>query len=232
MKSYRRTSFNWLAVEIHNAAVARHRDVLKGRVIDLGCGTAEYKEDILQWADAYIGVDWPDSIHDDRYVDVMADLSKTFPFKDDYADTLVSFQVMEHLPEPEMFLVECHRVLSPGGQLFLTTPFMWHVHEAPHDYFRYTTYGLRYLLEKAGFNDIRIRPLSGYWTMAVLKFNFYSTRFAKGPLRFLWIPLWWLGQSLAPILDRVDGRPIETVGYEAIATKAAGPGPARSDCAG
>ena len=87
----------------------------KGRVIDLGCGTAPYKHDILKIADEYIGVDWESSLHDQSQVDVFADLCKPLPFPDEHADTVVSFQVLEHLPEPELFLSECYRILKRGG---------------------------------------------------------------------------------------------------------------------
>ncbi len=128
-----------------------------GRVVDLGCGSAPYRELILQKADEYIGVDWEGSAHDRSRVDVTADLTEPLPFEDNFADTIVSFQVMEHLPDTALFLNECHRILRPGGRLFITVPFMWHVHEAPHDYYRFTRYGLQYLCDKARFRRHRYR---------------------------------------------------------------------------
>ena len=50
---------------------------------------------------------------------------------------------------------EIARTLAPGGLLLVAAPHEWEVHQAPHDYFRYTRYGLRYLLEKAGFEVVR-----------------------------------------------------------------------------
>jgi len=50
---------------------------------------------------------------------------------------------------------------------------MWHVHEAPYDYFRYTRYGLEYLLNKNGFVHIEIKENTGFWQTFVLKFNFW-----------------------------------------------------------
>lgn len=191
----------------------------KGRVIDLGCGTAPYKADILRSADEYVGVDWGNSLHDGSNIDIIADLTKVLPFSDNDADTVVSFQVLEHLPEPEFFLSECYRILRDGGQIFLTVPFMWHVHEQPYDYFRYTRYGLRYLLEKNNFTDVAVKENTGFWQTWVLKFNYHTTRFAKGPIKFFWVPIWWLGQMIAPILDKYDENPKETASYSVIARK-------------
>lgn len=191
----------------------------KGRVIDLGCGTAPYKEDILTVADEYIGVDWGNSYHKTSKIDIQADLTKRLPFDDEYADTVVSFQVMEHLPDPSFFLSECYRILKPGGSFFITVPFMWHVHESPYDYYRYTRYGLEYLLKKNGFADINIKENTGFWQMWILKFNYHTIRFARGPLKYLWIPIWLLGQVISPILDKFDKNITECASYTVIARK-------------
>lgn len=192
----------------------------RGRVLDLGCGTAPYRDDILAVAEAYIGVDWPRSLHGSDHVDLFASLAEPLPFRDGCADTVTCFQVLEHLPEPGAFLAECHRVLRPGGVLLITVPFMWHLHEAPYDYFRYTRHGLEYLLARSGFAEVTIRENTGYWQMCVLKFNYHTARREWGPLWLLWWPVWWLGQAISPVLDRLDPHPEETASYTVIARKA------------
>jgi SAM-dependent methyltransferase len=212
-----RLSHKWLAQRINNQSVARILPFVSGRVVDLGCGSCPYKPDLLAHATRYVAVDWPGTAHDRGCVDVFADLCAPLPFADAWADTVVSFQVMEHLPEPGRFLAECNRILRPGAYLLLTVPFMWHVHEAPHDYFRYTRFGLEYLLRKAGFVDVEVTEDTGFWQMWLLKFTYYTRRAAPGPLRYLWAPLWWLLQSIAPLLDRLDWHPGETAGYTVVA---------------
>ncbi|MDM8553302.1 class I SAM-dependent methyltransferase [Desulfococcaceae bacterium HSG7] len=213
------TSHNWLAFKINNESFQRHLSLIKGRAIDLGCGTAQYKDDILKVADKYIGVDWESSYHNQDNVDVFANLTKKLPFQDNYADTVVSFQVLEHLPDPNFFLSECFRILKFKGTLLLTAPFMWHVHESPYDYFRYTRYGLEYILKKVGFVNIEIKENTGFWQTFVLKFNYHTTRFSFGFLRYLWVPVWWIGQVIAPILDKYDNHPEECASYTVLAEK-------------
>ena len=213
------SSFKWLALKVNNDSLNSHLHVLKGRVVDLGCGTSPYKEDILKVAHQYVGVDWENSLHDQSNVDVFADLTKKLPFEESFADTVVSFQVMEHLPEPDFFLSECYRILKPGGNLLITVPFMWQVHEAPHDYFRYTRYGLEYLLGKNHFEAIEVKENTGFWQTLALKFNYHSARFAHGPIKFLLVPIWWLTQTVSPWLDRYDQNPGETASYTVIARK-------------
>jgi len=219
MIAFSKSSKNWLIQKINNDVFYRNADIVKGRVIDLGCGESPYKEDILKFAGEYIGVDWKKSFHDLGNTGVFADLSKTLPFRDCCADTVVSFQVLEHLPEPGFFLSQCYRILRSHGTVLLTVPFMWHVHEEPHDYFRFTRYGLEYLLKKSGFTDIRIEETTGFWQMWALKFNYHTERFAGGVVKYLLLPLWWLGQTIAPFLDSLDGHPQETASYAVIARK-------------
>lgn len=209
--------YNFLIHNINNK-IARSLPY-KGKVIDLGCGSAPYKKEILNKATEYIGVDWTHSLHNQRNVDILADLNQRLPFNNNYADTVVSFQVMEHLQEPDFFLSECYRILKPGGRFFLTVPFMWYIHEAPNDYFRYTRHGLEYLLKKNNFNEILITENTGFWQMWVLKFNYHTAQFTWGALKFLWIPLWWLGQVISPILDQYNKSSGETASYTVSAKK-------------
>lgn len=211
------SSYNFLVHSI-NRRIARSLPY-RGTVIDLGCGTAPYKSDILETGDAYIGVDWDRGFHDQSNVDVFADLTFRLPFLDESADTIVLFQVIEHVPEPGLVLAECHRILRRGGALLITVPFMWRVHEAPHDYYRYTRHGLEYLLDRAGFGGIAIRENTGFWQTWTLGFNYHTSRFGKGPLALLWAPLWWLGQVVSPLLDRIDPNHGESASYTVTAYK-------------
>ncbi|HLY96658.1 MAG TPA: class I SAM-dependent methyltransferase, partial [Sideroxyarcus sp.] len=76
------------------------------------------------------------------------------PFQSREFDGIICNQVLEHVFEPDRFLQEMHRVLKPGGQLLLTVPFVWDEHEQPWDYARYSSFGLRSLLERNGFEVV------------------------------------------------------------------------------
>jgi ubiquinone/menaquinone biosynthesis C-methylase UbiE len=218
---------NWLVLKINNSITEKlcTSSIIKGTVYDLGCGERPYEVDILKVADKYIGVDWGETLHTLK-ADIVSDLNKQLPIDSEVADTVTSFQVMEHLCEPQTMLNEAYRILKRNGTIVLTVPFQWWVHEAPYDYFRYTPYGLRYMLEKAGFRDIHITPNTGFFVMWVLKMNYFSSRFIRGPRPIRWlikavlIPIWFISQVLAPYLDKLDRNPEwEAAGYTAIAKK-------------
>lgn len=110
--------------------------------------------------------------------------------------------------------------------MILQVPFQWWVHEAPYDYFRYTPYGLKYMFEKAGFVDIYIEPQTGFFTMWLMKFNYFTLRFVRGPKPLRWLiksilfAIWTLNQIIAPYLDKLDRNwELETTGYFVIARK-------------
>lgn len=196
-----------------------------GVVLDIGCGERPFEVDLRRHADAYFGLDWSNTLHNLK-ADVVADANQPLPIRSEAVDQVVSFEVLEHLAEPDVMLAEACRVLKPGGGLALSMPFQWWLHEAPWDYQRFTRYGLEYHLRKAGFDAIDIQPRGGFWTMWLLKLNYQLNRLPRGPgwirkpVRAALIPIFWINQIVAPWLDRMWPDERETAGYFVIATKA------------
>jgi SAM-dependent methyltransferase len=135
---------------------------LDGAIIDFGCGGQPYRE--LFAGKNYVGVDIAVSGHDHRgsKVDVFYD-GRALNFPDASFDAVFSTEVLEHLFNLDEILSELRRVLRPGGKLFVTTPFLWPEHEQPYDYARYTTFGLKSLLEKHGFADVTVKRKGDAW---------------------------------------------------------------------
>jgi len=220
-----RKAVNWLVYDIGDSFLREHASLYKGNLYDLGCGEAPFRDFFLTYADKYVGVDWVECLHDSK-ADIAADLNKPLPIEDQVADTVISLSVMEHLCEPQMMLNEAYRILKPGGSIMLQVPWQWWIHEAPYDFFRYTPYGLKYLFKKAGFTDVQVEPQSGFFTMWLLKFNYFSLRFIRGPKVFQWgvklvlVPIWYINQKIAPVLDKLDSNwAAESIGYYVIAKK-------------
>lgn len=219
-----RQAHNWLIYDIGDSSLTRHSEIFKGHIYDLGCGEIPYKEWLLNYAESYTGVDWSSSLHTLK-ADIFADLNEPLPIESEVADTIISLSVLEHLREPQNFLKEAFRILKPEGFMMLRIPFMWQVHEAPHDYYRFTSYGLKYMLEKAGFTDINIYPLTGFWVMWTVKFNYQTKKLIRGPwplktiLRLFLRCIWEINQRIAPFLDKYWKSEGETAGYCVIAKK-------------
>lgn len=131
---------------------------LKGRrLLDVGCGTQPYRRlfDVTE----YIGMDIDSPVTRQRGVaDVVYDGTR-FPFDDHRFEAILCNQVLEHVFNPDEFVAELSRVLTPGGRLLLSVPFVWDEHEQPWDYARYSSFGLRCLLERNGFRIVDHRKL-------------------------------------------------------------------------
>lgn len=137
----------------------------RGRLIDLGCGKAPLYGCYRSHVDEVICVDWPQSVHalPDRwsYLDLEADLSQPLPCASGSFDTIILSDVLEHVPTPEALWSEMARLLTPGGHVLLNTPFLYGIHEAPHDYGRYTEYALRRFASQAGLEVSLLLPIGG-----------------------------------------------------------------------
>ena len=94
--------------------------------------------------------------------DVYGD-AQLLPFANGVFDTVVCFQVLEHVAEPWTLVAEAARVLRPGGCFLLTAPMHYHIHGEPHDYFRYTRYGLISLVERVDLHPLECAEQGGGW---------------------------------------------------------------------
>jgi SAM-dependent methyltransferase len=127
--------------------------------------------------------------------------------------------VLEHLEEPERGIAEAYRLLKPGGHVILTAPFIWWIHEAPRDFFRYSPFGLRYLLEEAGFEVVEVQPLAGAWTTFSLELSYALRRYQKGLARPVVDGVMRVAQWVGGRWDQVDFQPRFSWSHLAIARR-------------
>jgi len=163
---------------LHEAASAH----LRGRLLDIGCGSGLRKSVVAEFIDEYVGLDHADSQHDVSNVDIVG-TAYEIPEPDQSYDSVLCTSVLEHLEEPAAALREAHRVLRPGGVAVYTVPMFWHLHEQPRDFYRYTRYGLEHLFRQAGFEIVEMVPLSGFWLTMATEFNYYAVTTSPRLLR-------------------------------------------------
>ncbi len=175
---YHRTS---IAVALKN--VLRELD---GDLLDIGCGKMPYKKFILENSkvDKYVGLDIESALTYDENVspDLLWD-GITIPIDANSYNCAMATEVLEHCPEPEKTLIEIYRILKPNGVFFFTVPFIWNLHEIPHDYYRYTPYALSHLLSKTGFRNIEISALGGWHGSMAQMLGLWMKR---SSIRFSW----------------------------------------------
>ncbi len=81
------------------------------KILDVGCGVNKYK--------GAIGVDYNTGTD----ADVIHDLGQfPYPFKDNEFDLIVSFHVLEHVPDVMALITELYRITKHGGRIRIVTP--------------------------------------------------------------------------------------------------------------
>lgn len=159
-------------------AIGRHASALSGKLLDIGCGSKPYQR--LFHVEEYLGLDI-DSEHS-RMRDI-ADYfydGGIFPVASESFDSALCNQVLEHVFNPDLFLSEIHRILRGDGKLLLTVPFVWDEHEQPFDYARYSSFGLRALLEKNGFRVIQHEKIGADASTLFQLMNAYLYKISAG----------------------------------------------------
>jgi SAM-dependent methyltransferase len=146
--------------------------------LDLGCGSMPYKNLILSngKVEKYIGIDLKyDTVHDTSKVDMYWD-GRKIPLPNESVDSIHATEVLEHCSNIEEILKEIKRVLVPGGFLLFTVPFIWPLHEIPHDEYRYTPFSLKRHLNNSGFSDFNLEPSGGHHASLAQMLGLWVTR--------------------------------------------------------
>ena len=172
----------------------------RGRVLDVGAGEAPWR-DLLQDAE-HVGVDVEAAAEFGmrRKADITYYDGNTLPFADASFDHVLCTEVLEHVPHPASLLSDLNRVLRAGGSLILTVPWSARLHHLPHDYMRFTRFGLDLLLQSAGFSDIVIEERGNDVAAIANKLLVLTIRLLRPrkPIHGLWS--WPLALSVAPLM--------------------------------
>ena len=187
------------------------------RVLDAGAGEGNYKSHFAQ--QRYTGLDLGvgDSAWNYTALDVVGDLEK-LPFPDQTFQASLNVVTLEHVREPARVIAELFRTLSPGGNLLLVAPHEWEEHQQPHDYYRYTRYGLEYLLRSAGFTQLEIRPVGGFFRLLSRRL-LNGLQFFPGPLMLVAAIFFVPPALLLPLFEPLDKKRNFTLGYICSARK-------------
>ncbi len=194
-----------------------------GDVLDIGCGNKPYQYLFTHNITSYSGCDNHQSPMGN--VDFICEANQ-IPKPSESYNTIFSTQLIEHVADHSSVLAEAYRLLKPDSYLILSCPLYWPLHGEPHDYFRFTSHGLRFLLSNAGFKTIEILSNGGTWATAgqamVHAFEFSESKnLVFRLLRFGFYRLRgiWLANSIFKWLDKKENNQISTINYVIVAKK-------------
>lgn len=187
--------------------------------LDIGCANSPYSKFFKN----RVGLD----IASGPGVDVVSD-AHVLPFPDGTFENILCTEVLEHLHTPEKAISEMYRVLKSQGTIILTTRFIFPIHDAPHDYYRYTKYGLRHLFQDWEILEL-IPEVTTMETIGVLfqRIGFQTklrANVVSKVLVFLIAKLmvcldWFVKEEFGDIKKSVSENGIMTSGYYLVARK-------------
>jgi SAM-dependent methyltransferase/uncharacterized protein YbaR (Trm112 family) len=129
---------------------------LKGDVLEVGAGGNYLKRVYSNKTTSWISSDY-----DLRsLIDIRCD-AQSLPFNDSLFDVVICIDVLEHVENPALMISELARVLKNDGILILSTPFFFYLHEAPYDFYRFSKYGLKSLMNRFGLETLDLKPTAG-----------------------------------------------------------------------
>ncbi|MFC2188725.1 class I SAM-dependent methyltransferase [Fulvivirgaceae bacterium LMO-SS25] len=186
-------------------------------VLTIGSG-GEINKLLKQWSDTNDFTVTSFDIDPERKPDILGDLC-SFNFSQPF-DVVVCCEVLEHLHSPHLGVETMFNALVPSGKLILTTPFIFPLHDRPHDYYRFTKYGLQFLFRN--FEDITITERNSYFeAIDVLWVRVLQIRTNRSNLLSkIIVPfVFFLKRPITKLLDRVLKTDAMTTGYNLIAEK-------------
>lgn len=134
------------------------------RVLNIGAGGQVNKVIQENLRSPKIAVESSD-IDPDRKPDHVDDICNTKLEAESY-DFIVCSDVIEHVLQPHEAAESIHKLLKPGGKCLIATPYLFPTHDAPHDYFRFTEFGLKHLFSK--FQILEMKPKNSWWETIIL----------------------------------------------------------------
>ena len=144
----------------------------------------------------------------------------SYDFESQQFDVVVMSEVLEHVHAPHLALENVHTVLKENGRLILTTPFAFPLHDRPHDYFRFTKYGLQHLCRH--FSTVTIKERNSYFeAIDVLWLRLWREQQKKARLiSYIIIPLiYFVKRPFTWLLTKTIPADGLTTGYVVLAKK-------------
>jgi ubiquinone/menaquinone biosynthesis C-methylase UbiE len=196
----------------------------KGRLLDIGCGNKPYQSWTKDRVSEYLGCDIVQS--SSNKVDILCE-ANNIPLENNNFETIISTQAIEHIEDYQGMINEAHRLLKSGGYFILSGPSYWHLHEEPYDFYRFTKYGFKYVLEKSGFKVVDIKENGGAWATLGLMINhtlsfqnYNANKFVKG-VKYIFrkLKIHILINKIFSYLDKKDFNSINTINYVVVAKK-------------
>jgi len=187
------------------SSLLRATPFLPGKLLDVGCGSKPYA-DVLGCME-HVGVDVATTPHSPDDFCIQYD-GRDLPFADNEFDSIICTEVLEHVADLDKSLCEMSRVLKPGGYAFVSVPMVFHHHEEPYDFRRFTRFGMLAVAKKLNCEVIWIEDRGGVYSVLAACFHMTLTySVSRRPFIDIALMLLWPFCLLLMWIDRFQTKP-------------------------
>lgn len=173
----------WLTDRFHGQSKGKLKSLRHKAVLDIGSGNARYL-DLIHSSNTLYTIDYPATNQKYQSVPEIFSDARCLPVANSKVDVVLLFEVLEHVSEPEKVVREVRRVLCPDGEFYLSVPFIYPIHDAPSDYWRFTIYGITEILENNGFETIKLVTHGNTLVAALQMFNLGLLEICRDTYRY------------------------------------------------
>ena len=147
-----------------------------------------------------------------------SDLTRKLRIPTNKYDNVLLFNVLEHLPEYKLAFTEIHRIIKERGSFIGSVPFIYQIHGAPKDYFRFSKQFFELNLKRNKFKKVIVKPL-GFGPFVASYSLVYSYLKYIPFLSQLCLLLAYILDSVIQVFVKTDLKEIYPLGYFFIAKK-------------
>ncbi len=134
----------------------------EAQVLDVGCGEQPFRSCLERHHYRYHGMDIQQNAS--CTVDSIGPLDEAFPsVLHSRFDLILCTEVLEHVANWPAAFLNISTALKPGGRAILTCPFVYPLHELPHDYWRPTPYAIDWYAKQHGLTVLASKRLGTGW---------------------------------------------------------------------
>ena len=165
-------SYNWTNVRHITRFLKNSRNLIPNKSIlaDIGSGSSPYYDIFYDRVEKYCAIDFQDSLprKENRNIVQKEGTIEKLPLSNESIDVALCNQVLEHVINPSLAVAEVARVLKKGSLFVGSVPHASSVHLGEFDYYRFTTYGIKQILESNGFRIEKMETSGGVFSTITL----------------------------------------------------------------
>mgnify|MGYP001947821233 CR=1 FL=1 len=95
----------------------------------------------------------------DQVIDLM-DPNFCQNYRGEKVNLVCIFEVLEHTKNPSLAIKNIYNLIDKDSVVLLSTPFIFNIHDAPNDFYRFTKYGLKEIFKE--FTKVEIKEKNGW----------------------------------------------------------------------